>query len=138
MKKFLLMMLICIGTCCCLLFSGCSAKGTYKFSELKYSQGKTEISLEVGDKYEGIELKKDFITLVLEEDGEYILRIYMEMEEDGETESTTQVYIGEWKDGIDGEVYLIFEDDEVLVLKKDGKKLTGEIPDYGFNIVLVK
>ena len=138
MKKFLLTMLLCISACCCLLFGGCSAKGTYTFKELKYSQGNTELSVRVGDKYEGIELREDFITLVLEEDGQFILRVHTEIEEDGETESNTQVTIGKWVDGIEDEIYLTIEGEEAIVLKKDGKKLAGEILAMGLSIVLEK
>ena len=56
LKSLLVTALICVMVCCCFLFTGCTEKGTDKFDTLRYTDGETDITLEIGEKYLGVEL----------------------------------------------------------------------------------
>ena len=124
-KSFLVTALVCVMTCCCLLFTGCGKTGTYKFESLKYDDGDNSLTAEVGDKFEGLELKKDTFILIIEKET-FILRASHAYEDDGEEYTETTVVAGTWVKGYEKEIYFIVEDDDTVVAKKDGNKITFE------------
>lgn len=141
MKRLLLIILTFALACCCLLFSGCkgakSYEGTYKFKELKVEEHGTEFSFEVGDKFEGMRLTEDFVTVTIDEE-KAIVRICMYEEEgDGEIDEETEVYVYRWVN-VDDEAYFYAEGDSEVeyIAKKDGKTLTIDV-DFGDAMTIV-
>ena len=118
--------LVCAMACCCFLFAGCSKTGTYHFESLKYEDGETSITVDIGDKFEGMELTKDTFVLMLNDDNSFALRTSYTVEYDGEEYTETEVVTGTWMEGYEKEIYLTAEDDDAFVAKKDGKKIIFE------------
>ena len=126
MKKFLLMVIALISACCCFLFSGCSAEGVYRFQSMSIDKGDTVYKFVIGDKYDGMTLSEDFVTLILQEDGKAVLRINIYEEEgNGEIDEDSEVMFGEGTEGEDDDVYIKF-DHTIIIAKKDGSELVGE------------
>ena len=140
MKKLLLTILTFTLACCCLLFGGCKGndyEGTYKFKELKVEEDGTEFSFEVGDKFEGMRLTKDFVTVTIDEE-KAIVRLYTYEEEGaGEIDEYTEVYVYRWVN-VDDEAYFYAEGDSEVeyIAKKDGKTLTIDV-DFGDAMTIV-
>lgn len=105
--------------CACFLFTGCSAKGTYKFQQMSVEVGKgASVTMEIGDEYYDTVLTKEVVTLTLDKDGKATLRINF-------GDEMNEVMIGTWTEGKD-EVYIDFDGD-AMICKKDGKTLTGKM-----------
>ena len=69
-KVLLIVMVAVMVISVMLVMTGCSAVGVYKFKSMSQTQGGTEMSFEVGEKYMGmITLTEDFATLELNSDG---------------------------------------------------------------------
>ena len=124
-KRFIYVAIITVFVCMCFLFSGCSAKGEYKFEKLTYEANDSSITIEVGDKFEGVELQKDSIVLVLNDDNTFVIRMHSTTEYKGETTEETEVQVGTWTEGYKKELYLTV-DDETIIFEKDGNRLIGE------------
>ncbi len=144
MKKLLLIILTFVLACCCLLFGSCKGKksyeGTYKFKELKVEEDGTEFSFEIGDKFEGMRLTKDFVTVTINEE-DAIVRIYTYEEEGTEKDEYTEVYVYNWVIGLNDEVYFFAEGESEVeyIAKKDGNTLTLDVDlHYTMTIVLEK
>jgi hypothetical protein len=132
-KKFITMWLVGLMMSVCLLFSGCSIKGEYKLEKIYYDDGRNSMIVGIGEKYDGVELKEDMITLILESDKTAILRVYYER---GYNDFDREVQKGTWHEGVNGEYYLDF-DGEIIVLKKDGRKVSLNIDD-NTKVILTK
>ena len=130
LKSFLFTTLILLMTCCCFLFTGCSATGTYKFDSLKYNDGDNVFTAEVGDKFEGVELTKDTFILIIEKDT-FILRAFFTYT-DGDTE--TKIMVGKCVKGYKKEIYFVVEDDEPLIATKNGNKISFEFEEVKFTL----
>ena len=128
MKKFFVATLVCMLACVCFLFTGCSAgKGTYEFESVKTKSSLGySVTLHAGDEFQGVTLTEDISKMTLRKDGKAILRI--------EIGKDVEVMMGEWiKEG--KEIYVDF-DGEVMVIEKDGRRITGEF--YGAEWTLKK
>ena len=141
LKKLFLLALTCIMACCCLLFSGCSAKGIYKFSSLKYDDGETSLTINTGDKFEGIVFDEESIILEINKDNTFYLRVNCIKNADVTGEEiyfTTNA--GTWMDGYQDEIYFFSTDDEGegLIGIQKGKTITLTIPTEGIELVLKK
>lgn len=133
MKKFrrlFLTFFMVVLTCCVCLFSGCKTSGVYKATQIKFTEGDTTATISVGDKFEGIEFKEDTFILILDEN-KFSFRYCFERVEDEEKEIRKEVICGEWVEGYEDEIYFIIpEDEEGLIAKKDGNKITVEYDEY--------
>ena len=69
MRKILLSALTSIIVACCLFMSACSAVGTYKFEKMHGGNNGVSIEIVQGQEFFGQTITKDFVTLVLNEDG---------------------------------------------------------------------
>lgn len=117
MKKFFVAIVASALACVCMLFVGCSAKGTYKFEKMSIKYDGMSMSMGIGDEFEDTILTEDFVTLTLDKDGKATLRINFE-------DDDVEVMMGTWTEEKD-EVYIDFDGD-TIVCKKDGDTLTGK------------
>jgi hypothetical protein len=137
MKKLLMAIVSCLCLACCALFGACGTDGTYKLQKIKYVDDDTEMTVNIGDKFEGMELKEDTYVLIVKGD-KAILRQNYTYEINDETKEYTDVYVGTWVKGYEDEIYFVSEDGEdTYIAKKDGKVVTIEVTD-DLTIVLSK
>lgn len=136
MKKLLFIILSFALACCCFLFTGCSKQEVYKFSKLTIEENDTEFSFEVGDKFEGVRLTEDFVTVILDEDKAVLRRCYTETHGE-ETETYKEVFVCNIIEGINNELYMYQEtEEEALIVVKEKNTLTLEYD--GTLLVLTK
>ena len=135
MKKLLLAVLSCVMFFCCCLFAGCGeSTGTYKLQKIEMTSKYGDVLIyEVGENWGGLELTKESIIIILNEDGKGFIRV-CDVDED---EEDVEVDCFEWSEGYDGEIYAIvgssvryravrdgstlkvyYDDDTVIYLKK--------------------
>ena len=69
MRKILLSVLTSIIVACSLFMTACSAVGTYKFEKMYGNNNGVSIEIVQGQEFYGQTITKDFMTLVLNEDG---------------------------------------------------------------------
>ena len=139
MKKFLLLLLSALFSCC--LFAGCDKEDrtVYYFHKLSYEENETDYTFEVGDKYEGEVLTKEYAVLIL--DGSYAILRWQETftNENNEKEIETEVTVYQWIEGIEDEIYIygnsLADGPYAFRCVKDGKELTvylDEDEDYKY------
>ena len=131
MKRLLLTIVSCFCLACSVLLGACSfssVNGTYKLQKIKYTQGDTQLTVNLGDKYEGLQLKEDTFILIIESDyaifREHSVEIY-----NGEMSENTYAHILRWVKGYANEMYFISEDEETFIAIKNGKEISMEIED---------
>ena len=69
MRKILLSVLTSIIVACSLFMTACSVVGTYKFEKMYGGNNGVSIEIVQGQEFYGQTITKDFVTLVLNEDG---------------------------------------------------------------------
>ena len=137
-KRFLSVIFISVFMCLCFLFTACSSNpsGVYMLEKMQVEDGNNSITINVGDTYDGVKLMEDAFTLKIEKDGTVILRERSYEEWQGEIELDEEyIRVGKWYEGIDKDYYAVFNidgEEEVFVIKKNGKKL---IFDFGYGMV---
>ena len=140
MKKLLISLVCCLCLACCVLFGACSGtNGTYKLQKIKYTSKDTEMTVSLGDKFEGMELKEDTF-LVIVKGNQAVLRSHSVITRENETIEDTDVFVGTWMEGYENEIYFIpnGEDaDDAYIVTKNGKEITIEMDD-GLTIYLKK
>lgn len=136
LKKISLLLCMAIVTCCCFLFTGCVASGTYKFERLTYINDKgTTVSCYVNDQYQGVRLKENSFVLLLQNDT-VILRT--ESTAENASEPSISVISGKVVKGINNEYYFIFSDSygSTLIANVNGSTISFDV--IGVTIFLKK
>ena len=126
MKKILSSILMFSLVVCCMFMMACSPAGTYKFESLSYSAGGISVEVKAGEKFMGVTVSEDYMTLQLNEGGTGSL-------------STQGVSADiSWKK--EGDVIKVSSSDEnagdILEFKIDGNKLY--VDKDGMSFVLKK
>ena len=122
MKKILSSMLVLTLVVCCAFMVACSPAGTYKFDSLSYSESGISVEVKAGEKFMGVTITEDFMTLQLNKDGTGILSFQGEstqltwVKENNAIKITSNGEIQEFK--IDGNKLSITIDGTLLILKK--------------------
>ncbi len=135
-KKFIISALICVVACCCFLFAGCSTSKTYQFESLKYETNNTSITVNIGDKFEGMTLTEESYVLIFNDDHTFAFRSTYTIKNGDEEIVEVDVITGTWMEGYEKEIYGTSEDGDTFVAKKDGKRITLNYDEI--TIVLTK
>ena len=122
MKKILSTALAFSLIVCCMFMLACSPAGTYKFDSLSYSALGVTVEVKAGEKYMGITIDEDYMTLQLNKDGTGTI--------------STQGVSADLTWEKDGDVVKITSSGNLLEFKIDGNKLI--IDQGGMQIVLKK
>ena len=131
MKKFLVTILALIVASCCLLFTGCSVSGEYKFHSATYENDDNLITVGIGEKFEGITLTEDFVSLKFDGDKVILRQKYTKTHGD-ESEEYKEVYIYNYIENGD-EIYIYKDgDSDAMILAKDGNTIV-----FGFYDLIV-
>ena len=135
LKKLIISALICVMACCCFLFAGCSNSKTYQFESLKYETNNTSVTVDIGDKFEGLTITEESYVLILNDDSTFVFRSNYTIKDGDEEVTEVEVITGTWMEGYEKEIYCTTEDGDTFIATKDGKRITV---DYGEITIVLK
>ena len=113
MKKVLSSIALFVLLVSCVFMAACSPAGTYKFDSLSYAESGMAVEIKAGEKFLGVTITEDFMTLQLNKDGTGVISFQ------GESSELTWVK--------EGDVIKIIANGEPQEFKMDGNKLSINI-----------